>query len=426
MNELERLQQEMETAQIEFNKARLYADRLNEEKQEIEKMSNLEFLQQYNVSNKNDLINEYNQKIKQAIDNQIALKNEFDNKNSLYEAEKNRQDSLNILQAKQQQKVMEQEAYEKLSAHKANLQKQAKELDYKIRLNNNKRESVLLEMEIIDLESTELYKNSDPRAYYKDLNNIYNTYTDAINNLKEKLNSINNDIAKIDDSFNRYNERLQQEYNKKEIPPIMPTKKESSTNATTKPDVNSNTSQSNITDVYQLVNELIKLNPDAEISIADPKFAPQDSIYSSIPIDRLVLPEGFYHNDKNGLTNKHNTESGLYVNAEVKNINDISKTDKNKLIQKEILADSNKVEALRNIPVQDEYNFDSEEEKPSKIKKWFRGKSGKTLKLIGGITAAGLALYTIFQSSSIAAIFNSIKTIVSNAIAGSAGIKTLK
>jgi hypothetical protein len=32
-------------------------------------------------------------------------------------------------------------------------------------------------------------------------------------------------------------------------------------------------------------------------------------MYSSVDIDKLVLPEGFYYNQKNGVTNKHRTKN---------------------------------------------------------------------------------------------------------------------
>lgn len=72
----------------------------------------------------------------------------------------------------------------------------------------------------------------------------------------------------------------------------------------------------------QLINEIRKLNPDVEIRIGNPQFdsLASNRIFSSVPMDKLKLPEGFYANDKNGITNKHNTETGLYSSLSVDSI----------------------------------------------------------------------------------------------------------
>ena len=61
--------------------------------------------------------------------------------------------------------------------------------------------------------------------------------------------------------------------------------------------------------MYEIAKAIQELNPHAEIRIADPaEFSQAEAIiFSSVPGDELVLPEGFYYNEKNGITNKHNT-----------------------------------------------------------------------------------------------------------------------
>ena len=65
-----------------------------------------------------------------------------------------------------------------------------------------------------------------------------------------------------------------------------------------------------------LIVELYKLNPDG-IFMIDDLTGDHNTLFSSIPIEDLKLPEGFYYNEKNGITNKHNTEDGHYVSFKV-------------------------------------------------------------------------------------------------------------
>lgn len=76
----------------------------------------------------------------------------------------------------------------------------------------------------------------------------------------------------------------------------------------------------------QLINEIRKLNPKVEIRIGDPQFdtRARDRIFSSIPLEQLKLPEGYYSNLKNGITNKHNTDSGMYTSLSVESLDNIS------------------------------------------------------------------------------------------------------
>ena len=71
---------------------------------------------------------------------------------------------------------------------------------------------------------------------------------------------------------------------------------------------------------YDLIREIKNLNMNAEIRVGSPLYDPlaSERIYCSVPGDKLVLPEGFYYNEKNGITNKHNVP--LYTSIKVQDI----------------------------------------------------------------------------------------------------------
>lgn len=75
----------------------------------------------------------------------------------------------------------------------------------------------------------------------------------------------------------------------------------------------------------QLINEIRKLNPGVEIRIGDERFdrEARSRIFSSVPMQQLKLPEGYYSNEKNGITNKHNAENGLYTQLSVESLDDM-------------------------------------------------------------------------------------------------------
>ena len=62
-----------------------------------------------------------------------------------------------------------------------------------------------------------------------------------------------------------------------------------------------------------IIQEVRRLNPDVKIE-TDPD---RGLIFSSVEIEDLILPEWFYYNQKNGITNKHNTQSGIYGSVRV-------------------------------------------------------------------------------------------------------------
>jgi len=62
-----------------------------------------------------------------------------------------------------------------------------------------------------------------------------------------------------------------------------------------------------------IIQEVRRLNPNVKIE-TDPD---RGLLFSSVEIQDLVLPEWFYYNQKNGITNKHNTQSGIYGSVRV-------------------------------------------------------------------------------------------------------------
>ncbi len=80
--------------------------------------------------------------------------------------------------------------------------------------------------------------------------------------------------------------------------------------------------KSEISKIEELAEALRELNPDVDISLGEMGEDPraENTIYSSKSVEELKLPEGFYYNEKNGLTNKHNTETGQYIAAKVEEL----------------------------------------------------------------------------------------------------------
>ena len=56
-----------------------------------------------------------------------------------------------------------------------------------------------------------------------------------------------------------------------------------------------------------IIKEIKKLNPDVEFEID----LDRSTIYSPVNVGELELPEWFYYDQKNRITNKNNTQSGI-------------------------------------------------------------------------------------------------------------------
>ena len=62
-----------------------------------------------------------------------------------------------------------------------------------------------------------------------------------------------------------------------------------------------------------IIQKIREINPGVEIKTD----VDRSMIFSSLPVEKLVLPEWFYYNYKNGITNKHNTQSRIYGSVHV-------------------------------------------------------------------------------------------------------------
>ena len=76
------------------------------------------------------------------------------------------------------------------------------------------------------------------------------------------------------------------------------------------------------TNFYQIAKVIQQLNPDVDIKIKNPQLDASGipMIYTSVPMSELKLPNGFYSNEKNGITNKHIADSGRYRGIDVKDL----------------------------------------------------------------------------------------------------------
>ncbi len=79
------------------------------------------------------------------------------------------------------------------------------------------------------------------------------------------------------------------------------------------------------TNLYEVAERVQELNPKEEIKVIHPdmNMGENDRIYSSIPGNKLKLPNGFHYNSEDGITNKGETLNGLYVSIEVKDLKEI-------------------------------------------------------------------------------------------------------
>lgn len=62
-----------------------------------------------------------------------------------------------------------------------------------------------------------------------------------------------------------------------------------------------------------IIEKVKELNPDVEIKTD----IDRSIIFASASVEDLKLPEWFYYNQKNWITNKHNTQSGIYGSVHV-------------------------------------------------------------------------------------------------------------
>ena len=64
--------------------------------------------------------------------------------------------------------------------------------------------------------------------------------------------------------------------------------------------------------INNMMKELKALNPAVKFDVHDYSVSPIIIIFGTAPATELSFPEGYYWNEKNGITDKHNTNGGLY------------------------------------------------------------------------------------------------------------------
>ena len=144
-----------------------------------------------------------------------------------------------------------------------------------------------------------------------------------------------------------------------------------------------------LTNFDEIVKELIKLNPTANIVPTPVTTAGLYEITSDLPGDKLVLPKGFEYNDKNGITNKHHTKNGSYIVINVKQL--VKENSPEAQPEKPINhAQQTNSDGSVDPIIEDEKNSAS---KPKKGIKNFKAKLIKSASIIGALVIGGYAIY---------------------------------
>lgn len=152
--------------------------------------------------------------------------------------------------------------------------------------------------------------------------------------------------------------------------------------------------------VIELITELKKLNPEANISPlgSEEEGMTINAIDCDIPAKDLKLPEGFYYNDKNGITNKHNTLNGSYVTLHVEEI------EKGKKPEEPVKEEPKVVNAT-------EVRLNSKRKKVVKVHPLIKAKGWasfglQTAAILGLITYGAPALVTAASLTAISMVLN--------------------
>ncbi len=151
-------------------------------------------------------------------------------------------------------------------------------------------------------EIISIYNNSDKEI--KEIQKeIYDLLEDFIRKYLEEIQKNNDEITKI--QIENQDQLMQIDQQIENIP-----------------DVSQSTNIKKIAKVIQM------LNPNADIRIGNPAMMSDanNKIFSSIPIENIKLPKGFEYNDKNGITNKYKTGSGVYTSLEVASLNGVNQS----------------------------------------------------------------------------------------------------
>ena len=133
---------------------------------------------------------------------------------------------------------------------------------------------------------------------------------------------------------------------------------------------------------YELVRKIKDLNMAAEIRV-DKKgtlgYNPdvQKHIYSSIPVDKLVLPEGYYYDEKYGITSASDSGFFMYITVGVKDIADADPNTTHDIL--EVDLDGLTKEEKEKL----ELNKDEEKEEVEEEKMSLKDKVTKTINGLG-------------------------------------------
>ena len=65
--------------------------------------------------------------------------------------------------------------------------------------------------------------------------------------------------------------------------------------------------------IKKMKEELVRLNPTVKFDVLDTTVSPTNIIYANVSGESLKLPNGYYYNGDT-ITDKGNTESGIYEN----------------------------------------------------------------------------------------------------------------
>lgn len=319
---------DQESKKIKNNKERI--DLLNT-RIELKKKKRDEGIKQrfedieYNI-NKEEIVKEYEKKYEEEIKEYEEELKDLEIENKFLSSKKHKEETKDI--AENKTKFFRTDSRIKtitmeIEAIKEEVRKQERKLKEHVR----KQERLLedTESEMLDFLEEKQHNNN---LTWIEINKKKDEIRENIKNIKDEFQE---NIDKLNKKIEEYSEFKQEllsisltpdEYKKMLAIEEKQTKIEKQEQA--KKDEVKDVSQS--TDFNEIAEVIKQLNPDVEIKVDDNSIesVADARIYSSVPGKQLKLPDGFYYNDKNGITNKHNTKSGSYCSIAVE---ELSKTN---------------------------------------------------------------------------------------------------
>lgn len=281
---------------------------------------------EYNI-NKEDIVKEYEKQYQEEIKEFEEELKDLEIENKFLSSKKHKEETKDIVENKtkffrtdSRIKIITME----IEAIKEEVRKQERQLKEHIRKQERLLEDTESEMLNFleenqhnnNLTWIEINKKKD--EIRENIKNIKAEFQENIDNLNKKIeeySKFKQDLLSISLTPDEYKKMLASEEKQTKIEKQEEAKKDEAKDV----------SQS--TDFKEIVEVIKQLNPDVEIKVDDNSIESNADarIYSSVPGKQLKLPDGFYYNDKNGITNKHNTKSGSYCSIVVE---DLSKTNK--------------------------------------------------------------------------------------------------